>query len=134
MSMKHPPQLRTALIRAARDHLWKPVDPWWELVVAAAAAIPNVWYVRYFDRKYVGEVDDRIAMVYGIPMLVSLGSILVSTQAFWRVVRRRSRPMAARDWLRIGSGVALLFIAFGLFTSGLVINPLVELRRLPPIR
>jgi hypothetical protein len=132
--MDHPPRLWTASFLTVWFRLQKPVDPWWELAVAAAATIPNVWYLRYFDRRYVGEVDDRIAMVYGIPTRVSLGSILVSAWAFCRIVQRRSRPMAGRDWWRIGGGCVLLFIAFGFFTSGLVINPLVELRRLPPIR
>jgi len=50
------------------------------LAVGAAVAAPCSWLLFYYDQKYIGDVDDRIAFIYATPVLLSLIWIIGSQE------------------------------------------------------
>ncbi len=100
------------------------------LARAAAVAAPCSWLLYYYDWKYIGDVDDRIGLVYGFPTLLSLGALVSSITGFIRLVKASAHPWTRQTFLRLGVGALLLFIGCGLVTAMIVVGALVERRTL----
>lgn len=100
------------------------------LAVAAAVAAPCSWLLYFYDQKHIGDVDDRIGLIYGFPTLLSLGALVSSITGFIRLVKASARPWTRRTLLRLCVGALLLFIGCGLVTAKFVVGALVERRTL----
>jgi drug/metabolite transporter (DMT)-like permease len=100
------------------------------LAVGAAVAAPCSWLLFYYDQKYIGDVDDRIAFIYTLPVLLSLGALVASISGFVWLVIESARPWTRRTILRLCVGALLLFIGCGLVTAGIMVGALVERRTL----
>lgn len=100
------------------------------LAVGAAVAAPCSWLLFYYDQKYIGDVDDRIAFIYGTPVLLSLGALVAAIAGFIWLAIVSGRPWTRRTLLRLCVGALLLFIGCGLVTAKIVVGALVERRTL----
>jgi hypothetical protein len=87
--------------------------PFGWLLCAAAVTSLSYWYLLYFDAKFIGPVDDRIAFVYGGMMPWWAVGTLSGAIAFAILLKRLRRPMRVADLVLLFTGAGLVLISSG---------------------